>query len=322
MKKIVPDKNLPAVTVIITVLNEAKNVESLVKALAKQIKLPREVIIVDGGSSDETLVKLKKLSFQYSKLNLKIAQQVGNRSVGRNKAITLSKTEWLAITDAGCIPDKNWLAELFNMQKKTNALIVGGYFYGLTKTGFQQAVTAYALTMPRLIVNNFLLPTTRSMLIQRKVLEALAGFNEKLADNEDYVLACQLVRKGYRQRMAFAPRAKVGWLPPSTWSKFVKTIYRFARGDTYAGIWRPKVILIFARYLVALVLLLFGLVYQSDFLLSLLTLSFFLYCLWAIIKNYSSAKKGWYYLPLFQITSDLTVMSGSLVGYLKRLTRT
>ncbi len=44
------------VSLIVTVLNEAATIELLLEAVAAQTKLPEEFIIVDGGSSDDTML--------------------------------------------------------------------------------------------------------------------------------------------------------------------------------------------------------------------------------------------------------------------------
>jgi len=43
------------VSVIVTVKNEAKSIGLLLDSLAGQSRLPDEVIVVDGGSSDDTV---------------------------------------------------------------------------------------------------------------------------------------------------------------------------------------------------------------------------------------------------------------------------
>lgn len=310
--------NMKNLSVLITVLNEAQSVEALIQALALQTLPPTEVIIVDGGSTDGTYQKLRKLAKNKYQFQLKVSRQSGNRSVGRNAAARLAGGGWLAITDAGCIPDKNWLAELVK-PARGKISIVAGYFYPLAKNDFELAASCYALTMPRLIRHGFLLPTTRSMLIKRQVFDQLGGFDEQLRDNEDYQLARRMLRANMRINMAFAPKATVGWLPTPNWSEFVTTIYRFARGDAYALLWRPKIGLIFGRYLLALSLLVYAFVVSQPLIILVLFLALFFYLLWAIAKNRQYATSGWYYLPLMQVISDFAVIIGTLTGLSRRI---
>src|SRR5688572_1847674 len=113
-----------SISVIVTVLNEEDTVEALLNALLQQTVLPKEVVIVDGGSDDNTWNMLeiwkKKSELPFTLLT---TQKPGNRSVGRNEAIQKTTTELIAITDAGCIPDKKWLEELlkaYHQEQKKN----------------------------------------------------------------------------------------------------------------------------------------------------------------------------------------------------------
>jgi hypothetical protein len=95
--------------------------------------------------------------------------------------------------------------------------------------------------------------------------------------------------------------------------------YRFAYGDIEAGVLRPKVLMIFLRYFLAIALLFFSFITNNLTLLGILILLILLYIVWAINKNkkYMSEKTDLLYLPSIQILSDLAVMYGSVKGYLK-----
>src|SRR5258708_30319562 len=93
------------ISVIITVLNEAKTIERLLSALEKQTDLPDEVVIVDGGSTDQTRAIVENFSERHPELDIHLSQKQANRSVGRNAAISMTKYESIAITAAACMPD-------------------------------------------------------------------------------------------------------------------------------------------------------------------------------------------------------------------------
>jgi cytochrome bd-type quinol oxidase subunit 1 len=93
---------------------------------------------------------------------------------------------------------------------------------------------------------------------------------------------------------------------------------RFAIGDIQAGIIRPKVKFIFIRYLIFIYLVLITIQIHLLFVpLILLTLS---YLVWSVTKNYHYVKKigACFWLPVLQITSDLSVISGTLLGFLAK----
>ncbi len=277
---------------------------SLLEALRTQTHQPGEVIVVDGGSTDGTVELIRQFQRQQPKFPLQVWQKKGNRSVGRNYALAKAKNKLVAITDAGCVPDAHWLEELATKQRQAQAPVVAGYYRGAPRNNFEAAVVPYALVMPERVRADNFLPATRSMLLTKQIWQKAGKFNEKLSDNEDYAFAKKL--EGMRVKMAFAPKAVVAWQPPADWRLFYRMIFRFARGDIQAGILRPKVILIFWRYLAGLALLFFLPIIVLPLIL--------LYLLWAIWKNKQYVSPGWHWLPLLQILSDLAVMQGSLAA--------
>lgn len=300
------------VTVIATVFNEENSIESFLNSLCTQTRLPDEIVIVDGGSTDRTIELIKNFKFQISNFKLKIIIKKGNRSVGRNTAIQNSSYDLIAITDAGCIPHRDWLHQLLLAHKKTKAPVIAGYYDAKPKTHFEEAVIPYALVMPDRLNAQTFLPATRSMMIEKKAWESLGGFDESLYDNEDYAFAQKLKKNNIA--IEFNKNAKVTWIPRSNIHGFIKMIYRFAKGDAYAGIFRPKVVFIFIRYLLGLALLAY-ILYSKNYLLFTILYSLFLfYLLWAIFKNKHYVPHGWYYLPLLQVVSDVAVISGTIKG--------
>ena len=311
-------------SLVITTLNEALTIELLLNALLKQTRQPDQVIIVDGGSGDKTVQIIQ----QFLKNNrshpvaknfvLKILKN-SNRTTARNWAITQSRHSLIAITDAGCIPQPSWLEKLLKTYQDTQAPIIGGFFFGLPESSFEQAVVAYTLQMPDKINPKTFMPTTRSVLITKTAWQKLEGFNTALSKNEDYDFF-------YRARLhnipiAFAKEALVGWIPRHNWAQFIKMIYNFAQGDLEAGIIRPKVKLLFGRYFLVILAIAWLVFFRGMSFTNLLPALLFwlgVYLLWAIYKNVRYAPQGWYYLPMMQLVADFAVMAGSVVGLINR----
>ncbi len=310
-------ENMRKVSVICTVLNEENTILALLEALGKQTYQPHSIIIADGGSKDGTLRKLKHWQKKYQKIRLQVISSPGNRSVGRNEAIKQARTTYVAITDAGCVPHPDWLAELVIAQQQSSASVVAGYYQGVAKTPFEEAVIPYALVMPDRVDPTNFLPATRSMLIDKAVWRKCDGFDETLSDNEDYAFARVIQAAGLK--ITFADQAVVDWQPRHSLGGFWKMIYRFAQGDAQARLFRPKVLLIYVRYL--LVGLILGIVayftHNLNQVMALIMTLFVLYGLWAVHKNVRYTPRGWYWLPVLQITSDVAVMMGTVVGLFK-----
>ena len=314
-------KKSPTVSVIVTVFNEVLTIDELLKSLGDQTLKAKSIIVTDGGSTDGTLEKLHQ--WQQKKLSVKlvIERVNGNRSQGRNRAVKMAKTELIACTDAGCVPEKTWLEELVNEQKGSGALIVAGYYQGLPANNFQVAQVPYVLVMPDRINFAEFLPATRSMLFNRQWFVENGGFDESLSDNEDYALARKIQdsqSKSGKKILSFTKDAVVGWRPRRTFREFSWMIFRFARGDARARLWRPKVTLIFLRYFLFLCLVIATLFGRPTSPLFVTLLAASAYIFWSIAKNFRYAKSAWYWLPILQITSDIAVMSGTIAGLVQK----
>lgn len=315
--------NSHLVSVVVTVLNEEKSITRLLESLNSQTYPIADLIISDGGSTDTTESRILEFKHSHPQFPLRFIKAVGNRSVGRNTAIQQVSTKLIAITDAGCIPHRDWLAELVEKYTTENAgkdeqLVVAGYYDAKPKTGFEEAVVPYVLVMPDRVNPQDFLPATRSVLIEKRVWESVGAFNEKLRWNEDYDFAQKLRRNSIK--IVFAAKAKVTWLPRENLVQFWKMIFHFAQGDVQAGIWRKKVMFIFARYLLGALTLLGLTAFEKYHLaLGLLGVGGVLYLLWAFLKNRKYVKTGQLWLPVLQIVSDLAVMLGSLAGIISPL---
>ena len=304
------------VSFIATVYNEESSVGALLDSLIKQSKMPDEIIIVDGGSSDRTVANIKNQisKIKYQKVKFKIFKKKGNRAVGRNDAINKASSEIIVCSDAGCILDKNWVKNIIEPFNDPKVDVAAGYYKGNAKTIFEKCLIPYVLVMPDKIDENNFLPATRSMAFKKSVWKRAGGFPEKFSNNEDYVFAKKL--KAIGAKIIFEKKAIAYWTPRSNLKDAFVMFYRFAKGDSESRIFRPKVLLIFLRYIVGFTFLSLFFFFKSYIILNTLYLILCLYILWAIIKNYKYVKdtRAIFFLPLIQVTSDVAVILGTIGG--------
>ncbi len=306
-------------SLIVTVLNEEKYIGKLIDSISIQTRIPGEIIIVDGGSTDNTLKKVREKSLVYkNKLNIKLIEKKGNRSFGRNEAIKKSTGDIILSTDSGCILHKNWVEYIAEPFKTKNADVVSGYYRGISRNIFQKSLIPYVLVMENKITDEFL-PATRSMAFRKEVWKKVGGFDENLSHNEDYAFALKTRESKYI--IKFKKDAIVYWFPRKNMIDSFVMFLRFAFGDIQANILRSKVIFIFLRYIFALYLIILNLIMKSYPLVIFTVLFFLSYVLWSIYKNYKYVKsyKAFFYLPLLQFASDIAVLLGTSLGLIKRL---
>jgi len=308
------------VSFITTVFNEEKTIEPFLDSLFKQTQIPDEIIIVDGGSSDATVKRIKdvRLKFKIYNGRVEIFIKKGNRSIGRNEAVKHTTGKIIVCSDAGNILDKNWIKEIIAPFTDKKIDVVAGYYQGMAKNAFQKCLIPYVLVMPDRVDPNSFLPATRSVAFTKAIWEKVGGFNENFSHNEDYVFAKCLQK--VRAKIIFKKEAVVYWFPRTNLKQAFVMFFRFAYGDAEARIYRPKVIFLFIRYLVGIFLLAFAIMIQSVAAFLVLLILFLLYLLWAAVKNYRYVHmwQAFYLLPLIQVTADMAVIKGTILGMLNR----
>lgn len=311
------------VAFITTVLNEEKNILPYLNSVLSQSRRPDEIVIVDGGSKDKTAEIIKdrisKIRSDSLRNKIKVLIKNGNRSVGRNEAIKNAESEIIACSDAGCVLDKNWLRNITKPFKSKSVEVVAGYYKGIANSIFEKSLLPYVLVMPDKVKRDNFLPAGRSVAFRKDVWVKVGGFPQKLSSNEDYVFARKLKKIG--AKIVFRKNAIVNYMPRKNVIEAFKMFFSYAKGDSEAGILRPKVVLIFFRYVILLWLLIYVYFFKLFFILETIFYILVLYILWSIWKNYRYVRdrEGFLYLPLIQIASDIAVISGTSWGFLKGL---
>ena len=250
-----------SVSVIATVWNEAGAIANLLDSFVGQTRLPDEIVIVDGGSTDGTAKIIRAHPLARSGM-LKLIEQPGaNISEGRNAAIMAAQGEIIASTDAGVRLASTWLEELirpFDEQSPAPDVVSGFFLPDAAAPGaatpFEIAMGATVLPAVSDIDPARFNPSSRSVAFRKAAWQTVGGYPEWLDYCEDLVFDFKLRAAGYR--FHFAPQAVVHFRPRSTLAAFFRQYYRYARGDGKADLWRKRHAIRYATYLVALPLLL------------------------------------------------------------------
>lgn len=302
------------VTLITTVRNEAESITIFLNSITAQTRMPDEVIIVDAYSKDKTV---ELITHHMPKIkNLKVVKKRGNRSTGRNEAIRVASYETIAVTDAGCILDKHWLERLTKPFEKDTADVVAGFYKPKTNGPFEESLAAYTCTMQdKLDVETFL-PSSRSVAFKKSAWEKVGGYPENLDTCEDLVFDKKLKSEGLV--FVTVSNAIVYWPQRKNILQAAKQFFIYAKGDGKARYFRRTTPILFLRYLLGMVALVYIFSTKSYYILPFLIILFVLYLFWAVWKNnkYVRNIKAYVYLPLLQLVSDVTVIVGTTIGFI------
>jgi glycosyltransferase involved in cell wall biosynthesis len=112
------------ISVIIPVYNKEKYIEDCLDSVIKQSLKNIEIILVDDGSTDNSLEILKKYEKKDNRIKVLTQTNLGP-GIARNKGIEIAKGEYIGFVDADdCLIDSNGLKKMFELGKTNNCDMV------------------------------------------------------------------------------------------------------------------------------------------------------------------------------------------------------
>ena len=311
------------VSIICTVLNEGEAIRRLMDSLVSQSYPPDEVVVVDGGSRDNTVGVIREYAGQ---LPLRVLVVPGaNISRGRNAAVEAATGDIIACTDAGVWLERVWLASLLAPLQVTPTQVCAGFFVPDPQTPFERAMGATLLPSSEEIDPGVFLPSSRSVAFTRQAWVAAGGYPEWLDYCEDLIFDFRL--REVAGPFAWAPEALAHFRPRGSLRSFFRQYYRYARGDGKADLWRKRYAVRYVSYLVALPAILALSAVLSPLWLLILLAGILAYCrtpyrrLRAYLPPLSLAGRlqAVLLVPVIRAVGDVAKMLGYPVGWAWRL---
>ena len=232
------------VSLVATVLDASDRVSAFLESVSWQTRSPDEVVVVDGGSSDGTLERLR------SSETLTLIEEPGaNIARGRNVAISAATHEVIAVTDADCVLERDWLERLLE-PLESGADVAMGFYRPLADSFLQRAMTCVNLPEPEELDEATFMPSGRSLAFTREAIDGAGRYPEWLDIGEDMYVNHRFRELGLEMRLA--PDAVVNWPLRRTLGETWRQYFRYARGDAIAGMYPERHALRFGAYSAAL----------------------------------------------------------------------
>lgn len=305
------------ISMICTVMNEEKFIRKFVESVIKQTKKPNELIIVDGGSTDETYDILKKYSKKYSWI--KVYQVPGlNIAEGRNYAIEHSKGDIIFTSDSSTCFENEWIEKIMDGFKQGGDVVFGSY-----SIKPKNSVENYLISrIPNWnkIDSDIFIPSNRNAAFKKEVWKKVGKFPSKIKRADDNVFHDKAHELGYKY--VFIKDAVVYWYLNRNLKNMLKLAFLDSKSEGFLGIFLKRKI-----YIIELVVLFFLLTSMSfgltvnPLFLSYIPLFLLLFVYEGTIKTYLKTKSivtsvlGFF----FSILLYFAHVSGVIAGIIQKI---
>jgi glycosyltransferase involved in cell wall biosynthesis len=187
------------VSILIPAYNAEKWIKQTIESALSQTWDRKEIIIVDDGSSDNTLAVAKK--FESASLKV-ISQENRGASAARNRALAYAQGDYIQWLDADDLLHPAKIASQLDGSEdgqRSRTLLTcswGEIFYRLHKAKIRpdslwQDATPVEWMIMKFTDNVFMNPSV--WLVSRRLTELAGPWNEKLSENDDGEYICRVV---------------------------------------------------------------------------------------------------------------------------------
>jgi glycosyltransferase involved in cell wall biosynthesis len=184
------------ITVIIPAYNAAQTIESTIQSVLIQTYSNFEIIVVDDGSTDDTVAIVHKIKDQRLKIH---TFSHGGTSYARNIGLVLATGHYISFLDADDIWMRNKLSEQYEvLQVNQWAAVAYSWVDVIDELGHfvrkGHRFSKEGEVLPELILGNWL-ECGSNILVRRDALDAIHGFDHSLSASADWDCYLRLATK-------------------------------------------------------------------------------------------------------------------------------
>ncbi len=227
------------ITVICPLLNEEEYIESVLKFFINAPPEEKELLLIDGGSTDRTVSTIMEWCDKYDNIKL-LHNPVKYVPFALNIGIKNSSGDPIIRLDAHTEYAEDYFEQIIKTFNETGADIVGGPMNAVGKTNFQIAVaqatgTVFGVGNSKIHKGKYEGESDHVYLgaWRRKLFDEIGYFDERLKRNQDdefHYRARSLGKKIYLN-----PEIKSYYYPRSSLSKLIKQYFQY-------GLFKPVVL--------------------------------------------------------------------------------
>ena len=229
-----PGSHLPAVSVVLPVLNEELHLANAVKSILTQDYAGElEIILALGPSKDKTDEIAQSLAKSDSRIAL-VSNPSGKTAAGLNLAINKSSNPVIVRVDAHSELQRDYISLAIDVMKTSSAVNVGGIMGAQGVSLFEKSVAAAMRSPLGVGASRFhtggqagYVDTVYLGVFMRSAVIAVGGFDERFIRAQDWELNYRLRQAG--GKIFFDPRLHVTYRPRSTVKALAKQYFEYGR---------------------------------------------------------------------------------------------
>jgi glycosyltransferase involved in cell wall biosynthesis len=317
-------KQVSLISVLCPVFNEEDYIENVLSFFVNSLPVEKELLIIDGGSTDSTVSIVNQWTLKYPNIKLlnnpsKYVPQALNIGIANSFGNPIIRLD--AHTDYAI----DYFEKILDTFAKTGADIVGGPMRAIGKTAFQKSVAYCTSTSFGVGNSNFHNDNFRGFVDsvylgawKRELFSEVGMFDTQMKRNQDDEFHYRAKSKG--KKIYLNPDIKSYYYPRNNFKSLIKQYYQY-------GLFKPLVLikvsselklrhLIPSFFIVYLVLLIVFSFMCSKTILFAPLLFYFLIAIYFSLRNYPSIKESLYRLSIYPIL-HISYGSGFLAGIRK-----
>lgn len=221
------------ISVAIVTKDRAKQLSQCFFALTQQVLFPKEILIIDNGSTDDTRIvassfkKILPIRYIYE-------PQIGI-PFARNTALREAQGKIVAFTDDDCEPTPFWLSQMITAHKKyPKVAVIQGESIGKHLHNPLGIISHmfHEVTIKKNLIGrkNLLYLDTKNVSFKLPILKKYKlRFTTELLRGSDVDFAKQLLAK--KQKIFFYPSAKIFFSPRENVQSFLLQRFRWAKAN-------------------------------------------------------------------------------------------
>jgi len=217
------EDTLPGVSIIVPTLNSESTIDECLRSVL-ELDYPKhllEVIVIDGGSTDKTTERAKAhpVKFVYSQLNPPAAYNLVLKDI---------ENPIIGLVDSDAKVEKQWLMKLVKHLDDPKVAGASGTVETWNSDKLVPRVIGYELSYRyRRLPGTVERVATMNLLLKKKVVMEIGGFDEALPTQYDTDIGARLAQAGYR--IAFDLEAVCYHFHRPTLQKFFKQQYKYGQ---------------------------------------------------------------------------------------------